>query len=31
MQGLSHVPCGQPARNRIFTASTLMVPIAASA
>jgi uncharacterized protein len=28
MQGLSHVPCGQAARNRIFTASTLMVPIA---
>lgn len=27
MQGLSHVPCGPPARNCIFSASRLMVPV----
>lgn len=27
MQGLSHMPCGPSARNRIFSASRLMVPI----
>jgi predicted acyl esterase len=28
MQGLSHVPCGPPARNCIFSESRLMVPVA---
>jgi hypothetical protein len=27
MQGLSHVSCGQAAKNRIFAESRLMVPV----